>query len=195
VHVRYDNLKSAVSRVFGRSRIESDRWVQFRSTASPSGPASSKPAPTPTDSPKPSPGKDRSDQPRTPGLSPQGPPPPPRKRSPPPLTAGGCERRSYSPATRAVRDARHCCSARSLGRRPRISSAPSPSHSAWKAVAAVGTSMVRSWPWCSSRLTRSCRVVQAMRAASRTRLRCSGSVGGCWTPSSTRTGWSETSFR
>jgi len=32
VHVRYDNLKSAVSRVlFGRSRIESDRWVQFRS--------------------------------------------------------------------------------------------------------------------------------------------------------------------
>jgi len=31
VHVRYDNLKSAVSRVlFGRSRIESDRWVQFQ---------------------------------------------------------------------------------------------------------------------------------------------------------------------
>ena len=32
VHVRYDNLKSAVSRVlFGRSRVESDRWVAFRS--------------------------------------------------------------------------------------------------------------------------------------------------------------------
>lgn len=32
VHVRYDNLKSAVSRVlFGRSRIESQRWVTFRS--------------------------------------------------------------------------------------------------------------------------------------------------------------------
>ena len=31
-HVRYDNLKSAVSRVlFGRSRVESERWVQFRS--------------------------------------------------------------------------------------------------------------------------------------------------------------------
>jgi transposase len=32
VHVRYDNLKSAVSRVlFGRNRAESDRWVTFRS--------------------------------------------------------------------------------------------------------------------------------------------------------------------
>jgi hypothetical protein len=32
VHIRYDNLKSAVSRVlFGRSRLESDRWVLFRS--------------------------------------------------------------------------------------------------------------------------------------------------------------------
>lgn len=32
VHIRYDNLKSAVSRVlFGRSRIESGRWVTFRS--------------------------------------------------------------------------------------------------------------------------------------------------------------------
>ncbi len=32
VHVRYDNLKSAVSRVlFGRNRIESERWVLFRS--------------------------------------------------------------------------------------------------------------------------------------------------------------------
>jgi len=32
VHVRYDNLKSAVSRVlFGRNRVESDRWVSFRS--------------------------------------------------------------------------------------------------------------------------------------------------------------------
>jgi len=32
VHVRYDNLKSAVSRVlFGRHRIESERWVLFRS--------------------------------------------------------------------------------------------------------------------------------------------------------------------
>jgi len=30
--IRYDNLRSAVSRVlFGRSRTESDRWVQFRS--------------------------------------------------------------------------------------------------------------------------------------------------------------------
>ena len=30
--IRYDNLKSAVSRVlFGRSRLESDRWVAFRS--------------------------------------------------------------------------------------------------------------------------------------------------------------------
>jgi transposase len=30
--IRYDNLKSAVSRVlFGRSRVESDRWVAFRS--------------------------------------------------------------------------------------------------------------------------------------------------------------------
>lgn len=32
VHIRYDNLKSAVTRVcFGRSRVESDRWVAFRS--------------------------------------------------------------------------------------------------------------------------------------------------------------------
>ena len=32
VHVRYDNLKSAVSRVlFGRNRAESERWVTFRS--------------------------------------------------------------------------------------------------------------------------------------------------------------------
>ena len=32
VHIRYDNLKSAVSRVlFGRSRIENARWVTFRS--------------------------------------------------------------------------------------------------------------------------------------------------------------------
>jgi transposase len=32
VHVRYDNLKSAVTRVlFGRSRVESQRWVLFRS--------------------------------------------------------------------------------------------------------------------------------------------------------------------
>ncbi|HET9005815.1 MAG TPA: IS21 family transposase [Actinomycetes bacterium] len=32
VHVRYDNLKSAVSRVlFGRTRVESARWVTFRS--------------------------------------------------------------------------------------------------------------------------------------------------------------------
>lgn len=32
VHVRYDNLKSAVSRVlFGRDRTESERWVLFRS--------------------------------------------------------------------------------------------------------------------------------------------------------------------
>ena len=32
VHIRYDNLKSAVSRVlFGRNRTESDRWVLFRS--------------------------------------------------------------------------------------------------------------------------------------------------------------------
>ncbi len=31
-HIRYDNLKAAVSRVlFGRSRIESTRWVAFRS--------------------------------------------------------------------------------------------------------------------------------------------------------------------
>jgi transposase len=31
-HVRYDNLKSAVSRVLtGRNRVESDRWVAFRS--------------------------------------------------------------------------------------------------------------------------------------------------------------------
>ena len=30
--IRYDNLKSAVSRVlFGRARVESDRWVAFRS--------------------------------------------------------------------------------------------------------------------------------------------------------------------
>lgn len=32
VHIRYDNLKSAVSRVlFGRSRVENTRWVTFRS--------------------------------------------------------------------------------------------------------------------------------------------------------------------
>jgi hypothetical protein len=32
VHVRYDNLKAAVSRVsFGRNRVESERWVAFRS--------------------------------------------------------------------------------------------------------------------------------------------------------------------
>jgi transposase len=32
VHVRYDNLKSAVTRVlFGRTRVESQRWVLFRS--------------------------------------------------------------------------------------------------------------------------------------------------------------------
>jgi len=32
VHIRYDNLKAAVSRVlFGRSRVESGRWVTFRS--------------------------------------------------------------------------------------------------------------------------------------------------------------------
>jgi len=32
VHIRYDNLRSAVSRVlFGRNRVESDRWVLFRS--------------------------------------------------------------------------------------------------------------------------------------------------------------------
>lgn len=31
-HIRYDNLKSAVSRVLtGRNRLESDRWVSFRS--------------------------------------------------------------------------------------------------------------------------------------------------------------------
>jgi len=31
-HIRYDNLKSAVSRVlFGRNRIESERWILFRS--------------------------------------------------------------------------------------------------------------------------------------------------------------------
>jgi hypothetical protein len=31
-HVRYDNLKAAVSRVLtGRNRLESDRWVAFRS--------------------------------------------------------------------------------------------------------------------------------------------------------------------
>ena len=30
--IRYDNLRPAVSRVlFGRSRVESDRWVAFRS--------------------------------------------------------------------------------------------------------------------------------------------------------------------
>jgi len=30
--IRYDNLKPAVSRMlFGRSRVESDRWVAFRS--------------------------------------------------------------------------------------------------------------------------------------------------------------------
>ena len=30
--IRYDNLKSAVSRVlFGRNRVESERWVAFRS--------------------------------------------------------------------------------------------------------------------------------------------------------------------
>ncbi len=30
--IRYDNLRSAVSRVlFGRNRTESDRWVSFRS--------------------------------------------------------------------------------------------------------------------------------------------------------------------
>jgi len=34
VHIRYDNLKSAVSRVlFGRTRTESDRWTLFRSHA------------------------------------------------------------------------------------------------------------------------------------------------------------------
>ncbi|MDP9460814.1 MAG: IS21 family transposase [Actinomycetota bacterium] len=34
VHIRYDNLKSAVTRVlFGRTRTESDRWVLFRSHA------------------------------------------------------------------------------------------------------------------------------------------------------------------
>lgn len=32
VHIRYDNLKAAVSRVLmGRTRVESDRWVLFRS--------------------------------------------------------------------------------------------------------------------------------------------------------------------
>src|SRR5262249_18640940 len=32
VHIRYDNVKSAVSRVlFGRTRVESARWVTFRS--------------------------------------------------------------------------------------------------------------------------------------------------------------------
>jgi transposase len=32
IHIRYDNLKSAVSRVlFGRNRVESERWVLFRS--------------------------------------------------------------------------------------------------------------------------------------------------------------------
>ena len=32
VHIRYDNLKSAVSRVlFGRNRVESERWVAFQS--------------------------------------------------------------------------------------------------------------------------------------------------------------------
>ena len=32
VHIRYDNLKAAVSRVLvGRTRVESDRWVTFRS--------------------------------------------------------------------------------------------------------------------------------------------------------------------
>lgn len=32
VHIRYDNLKAAVSRVLmGRTRVESDRWVMFRS--------------------------------------------------------------------------------------------------------------------------------------------------------------------
>jgi hypothetical protein len=32
VHVRYDNLKAAVSRVsFGRNRVESEQWVAFRS--------------------------------------------------------------------------------------------------------------------------------------------------------------------
>ncbi|WP_217230143.1 hypothetical protein [Streptomyces anulatus] len=31
-HIRYDNLKPAVSQVcFGRSRVESQRWVAFRS--------------------------------------------------------------------------------------------------------------------------------------------------------------------
>jgi transposase len=31
-HIRYDNLKPAVNRVcFGRTRIESQRWVAFRS--------------------------------------------------------------------------------------------------------------------------------------------------------------------
>lgn len=31
-HIRYDNLKPAVNRVcFGRNRVESDRWVAFRS--------------------------------------------------------------------------------------------------------------------------------------------------------------------
>ncbi len=31
-HIRYDNLKSAVSRVLaGRDRLESDRWIAFRS--------------------------------------------------------------------------------------------------------------------------------------------------------------------
>ncbi len=34
VHIRYDNLKSAVTRVlFGRTRTESDRWTLFRSHA------------------------------------------------------------------------------------------------------------------------------------------------------------------
>jgi transposase len=32
VHIRYDNLKSAVTRVlFGRNRVESQRWITFRS--------------------------------------------------------------------------------------------------------------------------------------------------------------------
>lgn len=32
IHVRYDNLKAAVSRVlFGRNRVESERWATFRS--------------------------------------------------------------------------------------------------------------------------------------------------------------------
>ncbi|MBX9399467.1 hypothetical protein K4749_39520 [Streptomyces sp. TRM72054] len=45
-HIRYDNLKPAVSQVcFGRSRVEAQRWVAFRSHYV-HGPVSSRSLPT-----------------------------------------------------------------------------------------------------------------------------------------------------